>query len=37
MVGDGGSGKSSLIERVLYGTFEDGKKQTNGIKIETGG
>jgi internalin A len=34
VIGDGSAGKSSLIEKVLYNTFEKGKKQTNGIKIE---
>ncbi|MBC8154112.1 MAG: hypothetical protein H7Z72_14510, partial [Bacteroidetes bacterium] len=34
VVGDGSAGKSSLIEKILYGTFELGKSQTNGIKIE---
>tara|TARA_R110002111_G_scaffold60230_7_gene100815 strand:+ start:6487 stop:9222 length:2736 start_codon:yes stop_codon:yes gene_type:complete len=34
VVGDGSAGKSSLIERVLYDTFEQGKSQTNGIFIE---
>lgn len=34
VVGDGSAGKSSLIERVLYDTFEQGKTQTNGIKID---
>jgi len=34
VVGDGGSGKSSLIERSLYNTYESGKTQTNGIKID---
>ena len=34
VVGDGSAGKSSLIERVLYNTFEQGKSQTNGIFIE---
>lgn len=34
VVGDGSAGKSSLIERVLYNTFEQGKSQTNGIRIE---
>jgi len=33
-VGDGSSGKSSIIEKVLYGTFSKGREQTNGIKIE---
>lgn len=33
-VGDGSSGKSSLIERILYNSFELGKGQTNGVKIE---
>lgn len=33
-VGDGSSGKSSLIERVLFNNFDPDKKQTNGIKIE---
>lgn len=34
VIGDGSAGKSSLIERMLYGTFEKGRAQTNGIKIE---
>ena len=34
VIGDGSAGKSSLIERVLTNTFEQGKCQTNGIKIE---
>ncbi|MGO4912914.1 COR domain-containing protein [Leeuwenhoekiella sp. W20_SRS_FM14] len=34
VVGDGSAGKSSLIERVLHDTFEQGKSQTNGIFIE---
>lgn len=34
VVGDGSAGKSSLIERVLYNTFQQGKSQTNGIFIE---
>lgn len=34
VIGDGSSGKSSLIERLLYDTYEPGKSQTNGIKIE---
>lgn len=34
VVGDGSAGKSSLIERVLYNTFDQGKSQTNGIFIE---
>ena len=34
VIGDGSAGKSSLIEKVLYGTFEKGRAQTNGIKIE---
>ncbi|WP_218599006.1 COR domain-containing protein [Polaribacter sp. NJDZ03] len=34
VVGDGSAGKSSLIERVLYNTFEQGKSQTNGVFIE---
>lgn len=34
VVGDGSAGKSSLIERLLYNTFEKGKSQTNGIRIE---
>jgi internalin A len=33
-VGDGSSGKSSIIEKTLYGTFDKGRPQTNGIKIE---
>ena len=34
VVGDGSAGKSSLIERILHGTFQEGKTQTNGIRIE---
>lgn len=34
VVGDGSAGKSSLIERVLHDTFDQGKTQTNGIFIE---
>ena len=34
VVGDGASGKSSLIERLLYDQFHPGKGQTNGISIE---
>lgn len=34
VIGDGSAGKSSLIERILYDTFEQGKNQTNGIKIQ---
>ena len=34
VVGDGASGKSSLIEKILYGSFEQGRAQTNGIRIE---
>ena len=34
VVGDGSAGKSSLIEKILYGEFEEGKDQTNGINIE---
>lgn len=34
VVGDGSAGKSSLIERVMHNTFEQGKSQTNGIFIE---
>jgi internalin A len=34
VVGDGSAGKSSLIERVMYDTFEQGKSQTNGVFIE---
>lgn len=34
VIGDGSAGKSSLIERILYDTFEQGKSQTNGIFIE---
>jgi small GTP-binding protein len=33
-VGDGSSGKTSLIERIQLNTFDKDKKQTNGIKIE---
>ena len=34
VVGDGSSGKSSLIERLLHNTFLLGKPQTNGIHID---
>ncbi|MFQ6600570.1 COR domain-containing protein [Flavobacterium sp. C3NV] len=34
VVGDGSAGKSSLIERVLHNTYENGKTQTNGVKID---
>jgi internalin A len=34
VIGDGSAGKSSLIERVLNNTFDIGKVQTNGIKID---
>jgi internalin A len=34
VVGDGSAGKSSLIERILHDSFEQGKNQTNGIKID---
>lgn len=34
IIGDGSSGKSSLIEKVLYNTFILGREQTNGIKID---
>lgn len=34
VIGDGSSGKSSLIERILHNTFEQGKPQTNGIFID---
>lgn len=33
-IGDGASGKSSTIERILYNTFQKGREQTNGVKIE---
>jgi internalin A len=33
-IGDGSSGKSSIIEKVLYNSFTLGRTQTNGIKIE---
>lgn len=33
-VGDGSSGKSSIIERILYNTFLKGRVQTNGVKLE---
>lgn len=33
-VGDGSSGKSSIIEKVIYNTFQKGREQTNGIKLE---
>ncbi len=33
-IGDGSSGKSSIIEKVLYNSFSLGRTQTNGIKIE---
>jgi internalin A len=34
VIGDGSAGKSSLIERLLHDKFEQGKNQTNGIKID---
>jgi internalin A len=34
VIGDGSAGKSSLIERILHDTFEEGKNQTNGIRID---
>lgn len=34
VIGDGSSGKSSIIEKILYNTFTKGREQTNGIKIE---
>jgi internalin A len=34
VIGDGSAGKSSLIEQILHSRFEQGKPQTNGIKIE---
>lgn len=34
VIGDGSSGKSSIIEKILYNTFKKGREQTNGIKIE---
>ncbi|MCX6317184.1 MAG: ADP-ribosylation factor-like protein [Bacteroidetes bacterium] len=33
-IGDGSSGKSSIVEKTLYNTFTLGREQTNGIKIE---
>ena len=33
-VGDGSSGKSSIIEKMLYNSFALGREQTNGIKID---
>lgn len=33
-VGDGAAGKSSLINRILYKSFNENKAQTNGIAIE---
>ncbi len=33
-VGDGSSGKSSIIEKILYNSFTLGRAQTNGINIE---
>ncbi len=33
-VGDGSSGKSSIVEKILYNSFTFGREQTNGIKIE---
>ena len=33
-VGDGSSGKSSIIEKIIYNTFQKGRPQTNGIKLE---
>ncbi len=34
VIGDGASGKSSLIEKMLYNSFTIGREQTNGIKID---
>lgn len=34
VIGDGESGKSSLIDRALYNRFDKHKNQTNGIRIE---
>src|ERR1044072_1052150 len=34
LVGKGAVGKSSLVEKLKYGTFNEGKEQTPGISIE---
>lgn len=34
LIGEGSSGKSSLVKQVLYNTFNDKELQTNGIKID---
>ncbi len=34
LVGKGAVGKSSLVEKLIYGTFEPGKSKTEGINIE---
>ncbi|MDB5284584.1 MAG: hypothetical protein JWO06_3659 [Bacteroidota bacterium] len=34
LVGDGSAGKSSLMDRILYNSFDKDKPQTDGIKIE---
>lgn len=34
VIGDGSSGKSSLIEKILYNSFDKDRVQTNGIKID---
>jgi len=34
VIGDGAAGKSSLVERLLHDRFEQGKAQTNGIRID---
>lgn len=33
-IGDGGSGKTSIIDKVVHDTYTHGRPQTNGIKIE---
>lgn len=33
-IGDGGSGKTSIIDKVVHDTYTHGRQQTNGIKIE---
>lgn len=35
IVGEGGAGKTSLVNRLIYGTYNKSQKQTDGIKIDT--
>jgi len=32
-LGDGGAGKSSIIQRLMFGTFDEGKRPTEGVKM----